>query len=136
MGMKNQNPAMNVTLLDARKLRTFLNRVGFIVDAIECNPNVTGARTISMCPEVNIPDTTEPLNLEFRFASVKASYPVAQIRDILGERPALEQIRTLHKTLWPSANLDTLSGKLMVVPEVQQLVSGVVGKLSRECREK
>jgi hypothetical protein len=123
---------MNVTLVDAKKIREFLNRIGFAVQAIMGNPNPTGEGAAIRCPEVNLPGDGEPMNLDFKFLAVLNYYPVAQIRAILGETPGLENIKILHKTLWPTANLDELAGKFLVVPEVQKGINEVIHTIAGE----
>ncbi len=130
--MKHQNPAMNVTLVDAKKIRDFLNRIGFAVQAIMGNPNPTGEGSAIRCPEANLPDDGEPMNLDFKFLSVLSYYPVAQIRDILTGSPGLSDIKILHKTLWPTSNLDQLAGKFLVVPEVQGGIDAVIHMIADE----
>ncbi len=130
--MKHQNPAKNVTLVDAKKIRDFLNRIGFAVQAIMGNPNPTGEGSAIRCPEANLPDDGEPMNLDFKFLSVLSYYPVAQIRDILTGSPGLSDIKILHKTLWPTSNLDQLAGKFLVVPEVQGGIDAVIHMIADE----
>ena len=130
--MKHQNPTMNVTLEFAKALRDFLNRAGFAVQAIEGNPNPTGLGSVQMCPEINLPDTGEPLNLMYRFQSVRQPFPVAQIAAILSDVPRLDNIKLLHKTLWPSLGLNDLAGKLMVVPTFRSAADGIYLTMARE----
>lgn len=134
MTMQNQNPYYNVTLKVARRYRDLLNRLGFPVAAIYCNPSPVSQPTISLVPEVNIPRDGDAYNLEFSFQDVWRCVPVRQVIDIL-QSPGLPAVELLHRTLWPNASRVELAGRLFAMPEITKAVGETITGLATEVLE-
>lgn len=129
--MKHENPTYNISLAEARTIRTFLNQTGFIVRAINCNPNTNGAAGVTMVPEQNIPDDGQPYNLVFLFEGTgpRDFHQVTVVRDLIRD-PSINNLRVLHKTLWSSGMQADLDARLLRNSPIAAAVNAAIREIA------
>lgn len=129
--MKHENPVYNISLLEARTIRDFLNKVGFIIREIVCNPNTHGAAGVTMVPEQNIPDDGQAYNLMFLFEGTapRDFHQVTTVRDLVVS-PSIDSLRVLHRAVWPSGMQADLDARLLRNAKICAGVNAVIQTLA------